>query len=145
MTTTRISAAEFRAGPKKKDRLGSVAKRTEYAGVMYASKGEARFAEKCDGWKRDRVIVSEPFANKHGLHAGDALTLPLGGHMVKATVAGVYYDLTENLALMGDVGWQNWSAFGKVDVSVDSAGAHLGFPGFGTVRRSGDRFTIEAV
>jgi putative ABC transport system permease protein len=41
---------------------------------------------------QDRVIVSEPFANKHGLHAGDAVTLPLGGHMVKAIVAGVYYD-----------------------------------------------------
>ncbi|PYT22042.1 MAG: hypothetical protein DMG58_30955 [Acidobacteria bacterium] len=41
---------------------------------------------------QDRVIVSEPFANKQGVHAGDAVTLPLGGHMVKATVAGVYYD-----------------------------------------------------
>ena len=27
---------------------------------------------------RDRAIVSEPFANKHGVRAGDRLTLPLG-------------------------------------------------------------------
>ncbi|HXI40488.1 MAG TPA: FtsX-like permease family protein [Bryobacteraceae bacterium] len=41
---------------------------------------------------QDRIIVSEPFANKHYLHAGEAVTLPLGGHLVKLTVAGVYYD-----------------------------------------------------
>jgi putative ABC transport system permease protein len=41
---------------------------------------------------RDRVIVSEPFANKHHLHAEDRLNLPLGDRIVNATVAGVYYD-----------------------------------------------------
>ncbi len=41
---------------------------------------------------QDRVIVSEPFANKHGVRAGDVVTLPLGAHLVKVTVAGVYYD-----------------------------------------------------
>jgi putative ABC transport system permease protein len=40
----------------------------------------------------DRVIVSEPFANKHGIHTGDALDLPLGDRLVKVTVAGIYYD-----------------------------------------------------
>jgi putative ABC transport system permease protein len=41
---------------------------------------------------RDRVIVSEPFANKHGVHQGDVLELPLGDHTVRVTVAGVYFD-----------------------------------------------------
>jgi putative ABC transport system permease protein len=41
---------------------------------------------------RDRVIVSEPFANKHGVHANDVLSLPLGDRLVKVTVAGIYYD-----------------------------------------------------
>ncbi len=41
---------------------------------------------------RDRVIVSEPFANKHGVHAGDTMDLALGDRWVKVTVAGVYYD-----------------------------------------------------
>ena len=34
---------------------------------------------------QDRVIVSEPFANKHGVHAGDTLTLPLGDRSRRAS------------------------------------------------------------
>ncbi|HLN02433.1 MAG TPA: FtsX-like permease family protein [Bryobacteraceae bacterium] len=41
---------------------------------------------------QDRVIVSEPFANKHGVHAGSVLELPLGDRTVPVTVAGIYYD-----------------------------------------------------
>jgi putative ABC transport system permease protein len=41
---------------------------------------------------RDRVIVSEPFANKHNVHAGDILQLPIGAQTVRVTVAGIYYD-----------------------------------------------------
>jgi putative ABC transport system permease protein len=41
---------------------------------------------------QDRVIVSEPFANKHGVHAGGILELPLGDRTVPVTVAGIYYD-----------------------------------------------------
>jgi len=41
---------------------------------------------------QDRVIVSEPFANKHGVHTGSVLELPLGDRMVRVTVAGIYYD-----------------------------------------------------
>ncbi|PYT27908.1 MAG: hypothetical protein DMG57_16720 [Acidobacteria bacterium] len=40
----------------------------------------------------DRVIVSEPFANKHAIRAGDELTLSLGDQLVKVKVAGIYYD-----------------------------------------------------
>jgi putative ABC transport system permease protein len=38
------------------------------------------------------VIVSEPFANKHHVRAGDVLTLPLGGSNVRLHVADVFYD-----------------------------------------------------
>ena len=41
---------------------------------------------------RDRAIVSEPFANKHDVHAGDVLRIPLGARVVPLTVAGIYYD-----------------------------------------------------
>jgi putative ABC transport system permease protein len=41
---------------------------------------------------RDRCIVSEPFANRHSVAAGDVLELPLGGRNIATTVAGVYYD-----------------------------------------------------
>jgi putative ABC transport system permease protein len=40
----------------------------------------------------DRAIVSEPFANKHHVKAGDVLSVPLGDRSVALTVAGVYYD-----------------------------------------------------
>ena len=32
-----------------------------------------------------------------------------------------YHELSDNLALMADVGWQNWSQFGQIGVSVDSS------------------------
>ncbi|MBV9771147.1 MAG: FtsX-like permease family protein [Bryobacterales bacterium] len=41
---------------------------------------------------RDAVLVSEPFANKHNVHAGDTLTLPLGSARIPFRVLDVYYD-----------------------------------------------------
>ena len=46
---------------------------------------------------RDNVIVSEPFANKHAVHAGDQITLPLGEQIVPMTVSGVYFDYSSEL------------------------------------------------
>ncbi len=40
----------------------------------------------------DTVLVSEPFANKHNVHAGDTLILPLGIERVPFRVLDVYYD-----------------------------------------------------
>jgi putative ABC transport system permease protein len=40
----------------------------------------------------DTVIVSEPFSNKHGVHPGDSITLPLSGRQVAFRIAAVYYD-----------------------------------------------------
>jgi putative ABC transport system permease protein len=45
---------------------------------------------------RDRAVVSEPFALKHRVRAGDRLTVPMGGQMVELTVAGVYYDYSSS-------------------------------------------------
>ena len=42
--------------------------------------------------RRDRVIISEPFSNKHKLHTGDTLELNLGSHRVRFHIAGVYFD-----------------------------------------------------
>ncbi|MGD0364028.1 MAG: ABC transporter permease [Bryobacteraceae bacterium] len=41
---------------------------------------------------RDNVIVSEPFANKHGVRPGDTLELPLGGRRVRFRVIDIYGD-----------------------------------------------------
>jgi putative ABC transport system permease protein len=38
------------------------------------------------------VLVSEPFANKHHLRAGDSITLPLGYNVASFRVADIYYD-----------------------------------------------------
>ncbi|MDQ6701454.1 MAG: ABC transporter permease, partial [Acidobacteriota bacterium] len=45
---------------------------------------------------RDRVIVSEPFANKHRLRAGDHISISLGPREVPVTIAGVYYEYSSD-------------------------------------------------
>ena len=47
--------------------------------------------------------------------------LNLGMTMPQAVMFSAYHDLTKRLALMGNLGWQDWSQFGKVDVEVDAA------------------------
>jgi putative ABC transport system permease protein len=45
---------------------------------------------------RDRVVVSEPFANKHNVRVGDVLKIPLGAQIAALTVAGIYYDYSSD-------------------------------------------------
>ncbi len=45
---------------------------------------------------RDRALVSEPFANKHHLRAGDRVTIPMGEQVVTLTIAGVYYEYSSS-------------------------------------------------
>ena len=45
---------------------------------------------------QDRAVVSEPFANKHGIRAGDRIVLPLGERNVTLSVAGIYYDYSSS-------------------------------------------------
>ncbi len=40
----------------------------------------------------DNVIISEPFANKHHLRAGDIIVLPLGDAQVRFRIIDVFYD-----------------------------------------------------
>ncbi len=40
----------------------------------------------------DNAVISEPFANKHHLRAGDSITLPLGEARVRFRVVDVFYD-----------------------------------------------------
>lgn len=44
----------------------------------------------------DRAIVSEPFANRFGIRAGDRIELRIGAANVALTVAGVYYDYSSS-------------------------------------------------
>jgi putative ABC transport system permease protein len=49
---------------------------------------------------QNRVIVTEPFANKHHVHVGDVLRIALGRAQVPLTVAGIYYDYSSHRGLV---------------------------------------------
>jgi putative ABC transport system permease protein len=44
----------------------------------------------------DRAVVTEPFADKHHIHRGDVMKIPLGSRTVALTVAGIYYDYSSD-------------------------------------------------
>lgn len=48
----------------------------------------------------DNVIVSEPFANKHRVHSGDVLTLPMGSRSVSFRVVGIFYDYGDEAGMI---------------------------------------------
>jgi len=44
----------------------------------------------------DSAMVTEPFADKHRLHVGDVLRIPLGNRTAALKVAGIYYDYSSD-------------------------------------------------
>jgi putative ABC transport system permease protein len=62
-----------------------------YHNVDFLS-GRSTNAVLADLREKDAVIVSEPFANKHLLKAGDSITLPMGEARPSFRIADVYYD-----------------------------------------------------
>ncbi|MEN6373908.1 MAG: OmpP1/FadL family transporter [Smithella sp.] len=62
--------------------------------------------------------VLETFLRNRGLTAGKmdlSMTVP------QMVMFSAYRQLNAEWAVMGNVGWQDWSRFGKVDVEIDSA------------------------
>jgi len=49
--------------------------------------------------------------------------LSLGMSVPEGVMASVYYEVDSRVAWMADIGWQNWSNFGKVGVELDSTTA----------------------
>ena len=49
---------------------------------------------------RNAAIVSEPFANKHGIETGQRLTLALGGQDIGFQIAGIFYDYGSSQGLI---------------------------------------------
>lgn len=77
------------------------------------------------------VIVSEPFANKHHVRAGDVLTLPLGAARVRFRVLDVYYDYSNErgfiimdrgtlLKYLPDTAPSNVAVYLKPGISLDA-------------------------
>ncbi len=51
--------------------------------------------------------------------------LDLGLTMPQAVMFSIYHELNDQLALMANLGWQDWSEFGKVDVAVSDTNVDL--------------------
>jgi long-chain fatty acid transport protein len=65
-----------------------------------------------------------PSISVFGGNLGSLLTPPqldLGMTVPQSVMVGFYHELSPKWAVMADVGWQQWSQFGEVQVGVDAA------------------------
>jgi len=84
-------------------------------GITYRSKVDLEYEDKPD---LNRVgPLLQAALNVTGL-ADSKVTLDM--ELPQAVMASAYHEFTDKLAIMGNVGWQNWSSFGNIDVSIDS-------------------------
>jgi long-chain fatty acid transport protein len=101
--------AQFNLGllvePQKGTRLG----------LTYLSEADLDFNDRLDfsglGPGLLAVLGSRGTLNKK---------LDLGLTMPQAVMFSAYHEFTDRLALMANLGWQDWSQFGRIDVSLDS-------------------------
>ena len=84
-------------------------------GLTYVSKADLKFKD------RPSIHGAGPLLDAalqlSGLKHAEAqfdFTLP------NQVMLSAYHDLTPDLAIMADLGWQNWSEFGEIGVSIDS-------------------------
>ena len=97
------------------------------AGVLISPREGTRFGityrSKVDLEYKDKPRLSgvgpllQAALNLTGL-AGSRVKLEM--ELPQAVMASAYHALTDKLAIMGNVGWQNWSSFGNIDVSIES-------------------------
>jgi len=84
-------------------------------GITYRSKVDLTYKDRPDLKGAGPVLTG--VLNLLGL-TGSKLELEM--EIPQAVMASGYHELTERLAIMGNVGWQDWSSFGNIDVSIDS-------------------------
>jgi long-chain fatty acid transport protein len=82
-------------------------------GVTYISEVKLDFSDKPSFSNLGPLSNLPVFQNNSALDVG--VTVP------QSVMVGIYQDLNEKWALMADVGWQQWSRFGKVDIGYDAA------------------------
>ena len=63
-------------------------------------RGILRFLEGDFPQGSDKAIISEPFANKHGLRTGQVVRVAIGEHEVALTVTGVFFDYSNDRGLI---------------------------------------------
>ena len=61
----------------------------------------------------------ELFGGRRNASLGLGMTVP------QHVMASAYHELTDRFAIMGNLGWENWNRFGKVDVNLVSQDANI--------------------
>jgi long-chain fatty acid transport protein len=84
-------------------------------GLTYLSEGDLKFKDKPDFSNLGPGL--EAILRANGLL--DA-KIKIEFTMPQALMLSAYHELTDHLAIMGNLGWQDWSQFGKVGVAVTS-------------------------
>ena len=84
-------------------------------GIQYRSKVDLEYEDKPDLSGVGPLLQAA--LNLTGL-AGSNVKLDM--ELPQAVLASAYHEFTDKLAIMGNVGWQNWSSFGNIDVSINS-------------------------
>jgi putative ABC transport system permease protein len=103
---------------------------TDLAGLVGYELKEGRPGETWPAFQeRDAVVVSEPFAHRRGIGAGDVLRLRTSSGEREFSVAGVYYDYASDLGLVlmsRETYLRHWRDRPLTGFSVDlKAGADL--------------------
>lgn len=83
-------------------------------GVTYRSKIDLEFDDVASMSGVTGPIGSRIAARFNNTELDLGLTIP------QAVMASVYQQLNDRLAIMGNVGWQDWSSFGNIEVDVSS-------------------------
>lgn len=84
-------------------------------GITYRSKVDLEYKDKPNLHGAGPLLQGA--LNATGL-AGAKLKLDMA--LPQAVMASAYHEFTDKLAIMGNVGWQDWSSFGNIDVTIDS-------------------------
>jgi long-chain fatty acid transport protein len=84
-------------------------------GLVYNSQVNLDFSDSADFSGLSRGL--RDLLGRRGLLGAN---VDLGIKVPQGAMASLFYQVSDRYALLGSVGWQQWSKFGKVDVGVDS-------------------------
>ncbi len=85
-------------------------------GLTYLSEVKLDFSDVPEFSGVNPVLYS--WLASHGLTTS---SLDLGMTVPQMMMFSIYHDLNSQWAVLGNVGWQDWSRFGKVDVGINTA------------------------
>lgn len=86
-------------------------------GLTWLSEADLEFSDQAD--------VSGFGPTLTGVFGLGTRTIDLGMTMPQAGMFSVYHELNDRLALLANLGWQDWSEFGKVEVAVSDTNINL--------------------